>query len=330
MVDLYMKPIPQFVQEKLAERNALRERGDFSASDALRDEIAQSGYEVADFPNGETTVTPLVKEKEIQGVKPGIVAVFGSGELSTVGRRIHEQLIAHIPKPVNIALLETPTGFQDNPHHWYRKLKTFLEQGLINFAPDITLVPALRKDSKESTNDPATLAPLLTAHYIHTGAGSPTYTLTHLKDSLALRLLKEQREKGVPLSFASACTIALGKYVIPVYELYFAGHDPYWLPGLDFFSAWGLNLTFVPHWNNREGGADIDTRFAYMGERRFQLLLNLLPGQTTIIGIDEHTALLFDVENQKANVVGKGRVTVRKGDQELVKKSGSTISFTEL
>lgn len=194
-----------------------------------------------------------------------------------------------------------------------------LTTGLQNFHPQITRVPALRSDIPGGTNDKVALAPLLSADYIHTGAGSPSYAITHLKNSYALDIITGRIEERTPVSFASAATIALSTWAIPVYELYFAGHDPHWLPGLNFLSQFGLPpLAIVPHWNNHEGGAGIDTRFSYMGQKRWTKLLNLLPKDVTVWGIDEQTAIILDLDNHQLQIMGKGNFHIINADKPEV------------
>lgn len=240
----------------------------------------------------------------------GIIALFGSGELASTGRKIHERLISSFPTPVHIALLLTPAGHEANPYHWYTKLANVMRTGLQNYKPEITLVPALTREGEKSTNDPVTLAGLMTAAYIHTGAGSPTYAVRHLKQTRAVEMIHERLTAGSAFSLASAGAMAFGQYVLPVYEIYRAGEDLHWKEGLDFFAAWGMKITIIPHWNNTEGGEGIDTRYVYMGEKRFHQLLTLLPSPTTILGIDEHTAVLLDVNKKMGEVMGAGMVTI--------------------
>jgi cyanophycinase-like exopeptidase len=257
------------------------------------------------------------------------MAIFGSGEVSSTGRRVHELLVNKFKSPVKIALLETPTGYEDNPHLWHIKMAEFMVQGLGNYHPEVNRIEALAKFDIGGTNDDRVLKGLDEAVYIHAGAGSPSYALKHLQDSLAFKKIISAFENGASVSFASAMAIAAGKYCLPVYEMYFAGHDPSWLPGLDFLGRWGLNLTIIPHWNNTEGGKDIDTRFAYMGEKRFLRLINILPGPTTIMGIDEHTAAVFDIKNKIVSVMGKGEVHLF-GEHPEAYKNGSQIPFAQL
>jgi len=325
-----MTDIPLPIREKVIEREKLRKQGDFPSSDGIRNELLQQGYEIKDKPDGTTEVFPVQKKTKTEPQGTGTMVVFGSGELSTTGRKIHEDIIKTMVAPVKIALLETPAGYEDNPDHWYIKLKKSMEDGLVNFKPVITLVPAYRNDGEKSTNNDSLLSPLLTADYIHTGAGSPSYAVKHLKNSLALRLVKERLLEGAPVSIASAAAVAFGTYTIPVYEIYFAGHEPSWTEGLDFFGSFGLNITFVPHWNNKEGGKDIDTRFCYMGEKRWKTLLSILPGPTTIVGIDEHTALVFNFSEKTITVAGKGSATIVKGNKTTVIKTGSMFSFEDV
>jgi hypothetical protein len=71
----------------------------------------------------------------------------------------------------------------------------------------------------------------------------------------------------------------------------------------------------IPHWNNAEGGTH-DTRFCYMGEPRFRRLESLLPEGSSVLGLDEHTACLIDLEREEAVIKGIGRVTLRRNGAE--------------
>ena len=97
--------------------------------------------------------------------------------------------------------------------------------------------------------------------------------------------------KGSPITFArpqsmthtssGPATISVGAHALPVYEVYKVGDTPEWVEGLDVFSASGLDLAVVPHWNNTSGG-DHDTRFCFMGEPRWNLLEKKLPPSTVV------------------------------------------------
>ena len=134
--------------------------------------------------------------------------------------------------------------------------------------------------------------------------------MRQLRDSLAWQRLLERHTAGAAVVAASAATIALGTCALPVYEIFKAGDELHWVPGLDLFGAYGLKWALLPHWNNREGGAELDTSRCYMGVERFGRLLDVLPPDVTTLGIDEHTALVLDLASGTADVLGRGGVTV--------------------
>jgi hypothetical protein len=128
---------------------------------------------------------------------------------------------------------------------------------------------------------------------------------------------------------ASAAALTLGRYTIPVYEIYKVGEAPRWLEGLDLLSPLGLNVAVVPHYDNAEGGSH-DTRFCYMGERRLQVLEAELPPDVFILGVDGHTALVLDLDAGTGTVLGLGTVTVRKDGRSTVFPAGSELSIADL
>jgi hypothetical protein len=128
---------------------------------------------------------------------------------------------------------------------------------------------------------------------------------------------------------ASAAALTLGRYTIPVYEIYKVGEAPRWLDGLDLMTPLGLPVAVVPHYDNAEGGSH-DTRFCYLGERRLRVLEAELPADVFILGVDGHTALVLDLDTGAASVLGLGSVTVRKDGRSTVFPTGSEVSMREL
>lgn len=226
-----------------------------------------------------------------------------------------------------MAILETPAGFQPNSALVAGKIADFFRQRLQNFAPEVTVIPARRRDSELGTNNAALLAPLRRADVIFLGPGSPTYAVRHLADTLAYRAIAARHRQGAALILASAATIAFGAYALPVYEIYKVGEDPHWQPGLDFFGLYGLRLVIVPHWNNREGGEELDTSRCFMGQERWARLEALLPPGLTVLGIEEHTAAIVDFERGAVEVVGRGAVIVRRHRQESTFAAGEAFSL---
>lgn len=251
------------------------------------------------------------------GDKPGPVALFGSGETSPSGQKIFTEILKRLPHSPKVSILETPAGFELNSAQVARRVEEFLIHNLQNFSPRTNIVPARKRGTDHSPDDPGIAAGLLTADLIFMGPGSPTYAVRQLQESLVWNYLVARHRLGTGLALASAATVAISAYALPVYEIFKVGEDIHWKPGLDFFSPFGWNLVFVPHWNNREGGAELDTSRCFIGQERFDLLVEKLPESITIVGIDENTGLIFDFEEQACTVVGKGRVTViHQGNEE--------------
>ena len=98
---------------------------------------------------------------------------------------------------------------------------------------------------------------------------------------------------------------------VPVYEIYTAGEPPRWEDGLDLLRTTGLSAAVIPHFDNAEGGTH-DTRFCYLGERRLTSLERRLAADTCVLGVDEHTACVFDLDRGTADVRGRGPREARK------------------
>ena len=99
--------------------------------------------------------------------------------------------------------------------------------------------------------------------------------------------------------------------------------------GLDLLGAYGLKLVFVPHWNNAEGGAELDTSRCFMGRQRLEQLGGCCPLDGPL-GIDEHTALIFDFQQGRALVAGKGTITIASDAGEKTYSTGDLFALDEL
>jgi cyanophycinase-like exopeptidase len=258
---------------------------------------------------------------------PGPVLLFGSGETAPGSTAVYEAVFRHLPPSPLVAILETPAGFQPNSALVAEQVAAFIRRHLRNHRPRTVVVPARKRNTPYSPDDPAIVAPLAAADVLFLGPGSPTYAVRQLHNSLAWRLVQARHRQGAVLILASAATIAAGAFALPVYEIYKVGADLHWQPGLGFWAPYGLAPVFVPHWNNREGGAGLDTSCCFMGRERFTALQALLPPDTLYVGIDEHTALLIEPATGQARVVGNGCVTEIRGGVETVWPTDTTLAL---
>lgn len=263
-------------------------------------------------------------------VSPGLVVLFGSGETSPSGRKVLDSVLQSLPQRPSISILETPAGFQPNSAAVAGQVAAFFAKHLGNYGPRTSVVPARKRNTQFSPDDPIIAEQLRTADAIFMGPGSPTYAVRHLRDSFTWRVLQARHRCGAAVIFASAATIAAGAAVLPVYEIYKVGEDLHWQQGLNFFAPFGLDLALVPHWNNQEGGPELDTSCCFMGRARFAELQSLLPHQTVAVGIDEHTALILDLVNGVGHVQGAGSVTVMRGGEQTIVASGAAFHLARL
>jgi hypothetical protein len=260
----------------------------------------------------------------------GKIAFLGSGETSLAGGRIFERLVKDFDHPPQIAILETTAGFELNSDLVAQKVGDYLATRLQNYKPEIHIVPARKRGTDFSPDNPEILAPLRTADMIFMGPGSPSYAVRQLQGSLAWDIIRARHRQGATLVFASAATIAVGAHALPVYEIFKVGEDVHVKDGLDLFRDYNLPVSFTPHWNNADGGADVDTSRCFVGRERFDEWRAMLPAGQTIVGLDEHTGIIVDFETGKCRVSGVSSVTVCDGTQKEIYPAGEEFDLSEL
>ncbi len=257
---------------------------------------------------------------------PHILAVMGSGETSPTMVSTHRMLAAKLAKTSRAVLLDTPYGFQENAPELASKAVEYFQTS-INLVLEVAgLTEIIAADALAVERG---LQKVTDADYVFAGPGSPTYALRQWSGTPLAGLLNKKLHDGGIVTFASAAALTLGKFTLPVYEIYKVGEDPRWLDGLNILGEIGINVALIPHYNNAEGGHH-DTRFCYMGERRLAMLERELPDDVYVLGVDEHTGLVIDLDTETVNVVGKGVVTIRVHGESTQIASGETFSVDRL
>ena len=256
-----------------------------------------------------------------------VLMILGSGETSPAMVTPHQQLFARLGASAQAVALDSPYGFQENADELTQRTVQYFRDSAGHHVEAVTFRSAPAVDPVEHATE---MARLRAADWIFAGPGSPSYALRTWAGSAVPDALHARLREGGAVVFASAAALTLGFLTVPVYEIYKVGATPEWLNGLDVFGrATGLSAAIVPHWNNAEGGTH-DTRFCYLGEHRLRILEDLLPDSTFVLGIDEHTGLVIDLDTGVADVVGRGSVTVRAHGAEWSTVAGSTTSLAEI
>lgn len=259
---------------------------------------------------------------------PGAIVLIGSGEAARVGRDALAWLGAGGRRPASIAVLETAAGFELNSAavagRWTKMLRECVP------GAEVEQIPARRRGTPFTPDDPTTARPILASDAVAIGAGSPTYAARQLRGSAAWTNVQAAHLLGASLLLASAGAVAAGTYVLPVYEIFKVGEEPHWKDGLRLFEHYGLTLAVVSHWDNAEGGDGLDTSRCFIGLSRFSDLLAMLPRGAVVLGIDEHTAVAMDPVAGEAHVIGRGGATVIRDGHERTFESGARFVLGEL
>ena len=252
----------------------------------------------------------------------GALTLMGSGEMSPGMAETHRRIMRMIDGVVKPAFIDTPAGFELNVSNIREKALEYFKQ---NFDLDLAIVSF--PDAAQAT--PLTMGPALhtlrSANYLFSGPGSPTYAVRNWRGTPVFETMAGKLAAGAQIVMASAATLALGRYTLPVYEIYKVGDAPRWVDGLDLLGRYGFDLAIVPHWNNNSGG--YDTTHCFIGEARFDQLHKMLPAATTVLGIDEYTACTLMLHDGECHVSGAGTVTVMRNQDTRVFNSGETFSL---
>ena len=254
-----------------------------------------------------------------------LLVIMGSGETSPTMSKVHRELLARAGRGAAI-MLDTPFGFQENADDISAKAVAYFKESVRH---DLAVASFRTAEGVDPLAYETMLARLREAAYVFAGPGSPSYAVAQWSGSQVPAVLAQKLRTGGCVTFASAAACTLGPYTLPVYEIYKAGEGVRWLDGLNLTGQIGLPAVIVPHFNNAEGG-NHDTRYCYMGERRLSVLEAMLPPDVFILGVDEHTACILDLDAGTATVAGLGSVTVRRQGQMSALVTGTTVAIAEL
>ncbi|MFM7870788.1 MAG: hypothetical protein ACKPBG_03800, partial [Actinomycetota bacterium] len=224
------------------------------------------------------------------------------------------------------AVLDTPYGFQENAAELAHKAVEYFRQS-VGF--DIEIAGLTQVTDLDPVLLEQGLNRLRCAEYVFAGPGSPTYALRQWAETVVLEIVRENLRSGGAVTFSSAAALTLGRFTVPVYEIYKVGAEPHWLDGLDVLAEIDVNAAVIPHYDNAEGGHH-DTRFCYLGERRLRIMEDLLPDDASVIGLDEHTGVIIDIDSGVATVIGNGLLTVRRRGRSVTHAAGETLPLDAL
>jgi len=259
---------------------------------------------------------------------------MGSGETAPTMVTPHREIVARLGEPTPRAvLLDTPYGFQENASEiTERAVEYFSHRVQLTIEPAGFLGPlAVDQSHRTPMAEAAALSRLRTAGFVFAGPGSPSYALSVWKSSPVPEALATKLVEGGAVVFSSAAALTLGSFSVPVYEIYKVGKAVHWLEGLDLMRAAGIegSCVVIPHYDNAEGGTH-DTHFCYLGERRLSVMETMLPEDAWVLGIDEHTVLVVDLDAKTVSISGRSGVTIRRRGKSQVFPAGTRLTIDQL
>jgi len=240
----------------------------------------------------------------------GSLALVGSGEYLPQMKEFERSLIndglANNKKPIYIQIPTAAARESENRINYWRSLGEVAAKSLgvkQSFLPIFT---------RDDANNPELLKNVDDAALIYLSGGDPHYLAQTLRDTLLWDLILKNWQTGGSLAGCSAGAMALSGYV-PHFRLSRAKPT----------QGFGLlkEVRVIPHF---------DKFFKWIPDSAAKHLLDL-PGDSTLIGIDEDTAVVRRA-NQDWQVWGKGKLHLLKGQTpgqfgsgEFVKLGGDIL-----
>jgi len=240
----------------------------------------------------------------------GSLALVGSGEYLPQMREFEQSLIndglANNKKPIYIQIPTAAARESENRINYWRSLGEVAAKSLgvtQSFLPIFT---------RDDANNPELLKNVDDAALIYLSGGDPHYLAQTLRDTLLWDLILKNWQTGGSLAGCSAGAMAFSGYV-PHFRLSRAQPT----------QGFGLlkEVRVIPHF---------DKFFKWIPDSAAKHLLDL-PGDSTLIGIDEDTAVVKRA-NQDWQVWGKGKLHLLKGQRpgqfgagEFVKLGGDIL-----
>ncbi len=244
-------------------------------------------------------------------LRPGSLALVGSGEYTAAMVSTDRHLLATwagAAAPAQVVLIPTASGLEPGmPERWNA-------QGSAHFSALGAHVTALPLITRADAHDPAITAALASADYIYFSGGNPEYLIDTLRDTPSWEIIHARHRQGAVLAGCSAGAMMLGTATVRIRTI-LEGQPPTWVPALGLVAG----IVVIPHF---------DRIAAAFGRERFQQLLGLVPPDLTLLGIDEDTALIGEIQPDHScrwQVMGRQTVVLAHAGQLTSFVAGETV-----
>ena len=145
---------------------------------------------------------------------------MGSGELTATMVEVHKELLAELPAPPQAVFLDTPAGFQLNVDQLSKRATEYFR---LHVQQDMSIVSFKSKEGRTPLEAEQAFQAMREANFFLIGPGSPSYAVRQWQETPIPEILIKGVEDGGCLVAASAAALTVGRFTLPVYEIYKVG-----------------------------------------------------------------------------------------------------------
>jgi cyanophycinase len=246
-----------------------------------------------------------------QRTRPGALALVGSGEYLPVMAETDRFLLDTVGGAAGARVVVIPTASAlepGMPERWNT-------MGVEHFRALGARVSPVLLLNRDDAHDERVLAELRGADLYYFSGGNPQHVIETLRDTPAWQIIHAGYAAGAVLAGCSAGAMMLGGYTLSVRAV-MRGQPPQWLPGLGILPG----IVLMPHF---------DRVADFAGEEMFRAILSAAPPGTTLVGVDEDTALVHlpAATEQRWRVIGRQTVSVfdREGGRAIYRAGDAVV-----
>jgi hypothetical protein len=176
------------------------------------------------------------------GPEKGMIVIMGSGELTATMVEVHKELLGRFGPAAKAVFLDTPAGFQLNVDQISQKAQEYFQA---HIQQPLAIASYKSNDAISPFEAEQAYQTLREADFVLIGPGSPTYAVQQWRQSAIPQILSGRIKDGGCLVAASAAALTVGRFTLPVYEIYKVGQDLHWVDGMDILKEFGFNLVVL-------------------------------------------------------------------------------------
>ncbi len=238
----------------------------------------------------------------------GALALVGSGEYTPAMNDTDRLLLDTLggPSSTHVVVIPTASGLElGMPQRWNAL-------GVAHFAALGATVTPVTLVGRDDAHDEAVVAALREANFFYFSGGNPEYIVETLRGTPAWQAITDGLAHGAVLAGCSAGAMMMGSYTLRIRSI-MNGQPPQWV------QAFGIvpGLVTMPHF---------DRVANFVGQELFRAIVTSAPETTTLIGVDEDTALVREGPGAEWRVSGRQTVSVFDGDgARTIYHAGETV-----